>query len=414
MSVRPPPRPQEGPPCHAPSSSSGSPASPGYNTAQALLGRRLAGPRPVALAPVRHPGGRAAARRRPRPRVARPRPWRARSSATSSSRRGRARRPRRRTSRVNGAMLRQPAGGGGPGDVRSSTSALVTGLKHYLGPFEAYASTPGRHAVPGDAGPPADRQLLLRPGGHPVRGGRSAGLHLVGAPAAHDDRLRARQRDEHGRHAGRVRRHLPRDRASRSSSPAAPSSGQRRHRHHRRAPARPPRRCGRRPSRRRATRPSTPSTATSSGGGRCGRASRRRLGVEPADYPRPRRSPSRAGWTDADDGVGAAGRASTAWRRTGPPSWPRGGTPTPTSGREVETFADMSKSRPPGLPRLPGHHPGRSPTSSSSCGEPHHPRSGLTRCCCPAAWAPDLLDARPPRRHLAGDVGEPAAPSCRP
>ena len=113
--------------------------------------------------------------------------------------------------RVNGAMLANLLAAAG----RASTLehvALVTGLKHYLGPFDAYASKPGRHAVPRDPGAAAGRQLLLRPGGHPLRRGGAAGLLVVGAPTAHPDRVRPRERDEHGRHAGRVRRPVPRHR----------------------------------------------------------------------------------------------------------------------------------------------------------------------------------------------------------
>jgi hypothetical protein len=46
-----------------------------------------------------------------------------------------------------------------------NTSALVTGLKHYLGPFEAYGKggSPA-NALPRRAGPPRRRKLLLRSG----------------------------------------------------------------------------------------------------------------------------------------------------------------------------------------------------------------------------------------------------------
>ena len=84
--------------------------------------------------------------------------------------------------------------------------ALVTGLKHYLGPFEAYAKAQPDTPFSEEQAAPAVRELLLRPGGHPLRGRRARRLHLVGAPAAHADRLGARQRHEHGRDAGRLRR----------------------------------------------------------------------------------------------------------------------------------------------------------------------------------------------------------------
>ncbi len=141
---------------------------------------------------------------------------------------------------VNGAMLANTLEA-----LRRTTrlqhAVLITGLKHYLGPFEAYAAAPGRDAVPREPGSPAVPELLLRPGGHPVRGGGRAGLHLVGAPAAHDDRLRPRQRHEHGRHSRGVRQHLPRDRRAVRVS-GQPAAVRRRHRHHRCPAARPPRR----------------------------------------------------------------------------------------------------------------------------------------------------------------------------
>ena len=127
----------------------------------------------------------------------------------------------------------------------------------------------GRDAVPGEPGAASVRELLLHAGGHPVRGGRGAGLHLVGAPPAHDDRLRPRERDEHGCHARDLRQHLPAPPGapfvfpgSRSSTTASPTS--------------PTRACsagtsrGRPPRRTRATRRSTPSTARSSAGASCG------------------------------------------------------------------------------------------------------------------------------------------------
>ena len=110
---------------------------------------------------------------------------------------------------VNGAMVRNllDAARTRPASLRHV--ALVTGLKHYLGPFEAYAKakpeTPFREEHAAAALP----ELLLRPGGRALRGGRAAGLHLERAPAAHDHRLRARQRHEHGRDPRRLRHDLP-------------------------------------------------------------------------------------------------------------------------------------------------------------------------------------------------------------
>ena len=71
--------------------------------------------------------------------------------------------------------------------------ALMTGLKHYLGPFEAYAAgempdTPFHEERAAAAG----CQLLLRPGGRVVRRGGAPGVQLVGAPRAHRDRPRGR------------------------------------------------------------------------------------------------------------------------------------------------------------------------------------------------------------------------------
>ena len=66
--------------------------------------------------------------------------------------------------RVNGGMVRNLLDALSPaGSVQHV--ALVTGLKHYLGPFESYGkgtlpATPFRE----DATPPAGRKLLLRPG----------------------------------------------------------------------------------------------------------------------------------------------------------------------------------------------------------------------------------------------------------
>src|SRR5215216_1191173 len=66
-----------------------------------------------------------------------------------------------------------------------------------------------RHAVPGGAGAPAVRQLLLRAGGHPLGGGGAARVRLVRPPPPHDDRVGARQLHEHGRDARALRDDLP-------------------------------------------------------------------------------------------------------------------------------------------------------------------------------------------------------------
>ena len=104
--------------------------------------------------------------------------------------------------------------------------ALVTGLKHYLGPFEAYAAgkmpdTPFHEEEPRLDDP----ELLLRAGGRALRRRRAAGVHLVGAPLAHRHRPRRRQRHEHGPDHRRRRRRWPTSSTCRSSSPAARPSG---------------------------------------------------------------------------------------------------------------------------------------------------------------------------------------------
>ena len=125
---------------------------------------------------------------------------------------------------VNGAMVRNLLAA-----LDSSESlrhvALVTGLKHYLGPFEAYAKakpeTPFREEMPRL---PVENFYYTQED-EVFDGGPAAGLHLERASAAHDHRLRPRQRHEHGRDPRRLRHDLPRDRDAPSSSPAPSSSG---------------------------------------------------------------------------------------------------------------------------------------------------------------------------------------------
>ncbi len=112
-----------------------------------------------------------------------------------------------------------------PGPQLVHHVALVTGLKHYLGPFESYGkgtlpATPFREEQP----PPRHRKLLLRPGRRGLRRRSPRRLHLEHPSPPHHHRLRARQRHEHGRHPRRLRHHLPRNRPT-LSSPAPPPNG---------------------------------------------------------------------------------------------------------------------------------------------------------------------------------------------
>ena len=105
--------------------------------------------------------------------------------------------------------------------------ALVTGLKHYLGPFEAYARsgllppTPVREEQPRLDVP----ELLLQPGRRSLRRGQARRLHLERASPAYDHRQGDRQRDEHGLDPRRLCLDLQGDSAGPSSSPAAPRNG---------------------------------------------------------------------------------------------------------------------------------------------------------------------------------------------
>jgi len=92
--------------------------------------------------------------------------------------------------RVNSAMVRNVLEALSPaGSVRHV--ALVTGLKHYLGPFESY----GKGKLP--ATPFREEQPRLGienfcPGGRSIRRSEARGLRLEHPPAAHDHRLCAR------------------------------------------------------------------------------------------------------------------------------------------------------------------------------------------------------------------------------
>ena len=126
---------------------------------------------------------------------------------------------------VNGGAVRNLLAALEPaGSVRHV--ALMTGLKHYLGPFEAYATgvmadTPFREEEPRLDSPNFyyAQEDELFDSAAPQR------LHLERAPLAHRLRLRHRQRDEHGADALGVRDDLQGARACRSCSPARRRSG---------------------------------------------------------------------------------------------------------------------------------------------------------------------------------------------
>ena len=87
--------------------------------------------------------------------------------------------------------------------------ALLTGLKHYLGPVRGLRHRrEGRNPVPRVGAPAAEPQLLLRAGGRALRGRRAPGIHVERPPLAHDPGLRGRQRHEHGADALGVRHDL--------------------------------------------------------------------------------------------------------------------------------------------------------------------------------------------------------------
>ena len=102
----------------------------------------------------------------------------------------------------------------------------MTGLKHYLGPFEAYATgdmadTPFHEEEPRLDSP----NFYYAQEDELFDAAERARLHLERAPLAHRLRLRDGQRDEHGAHALGLRDASARTRAGRSSSPARRRSG---------------------------------------------------------------------------------------------------------------------------------------------------------------------------------------------
>ena len=140
--------------------------------------------------------------------------------------------------RVNAGMVRNlldglRAAGGGVSHV-----ALVTGLKHYLGPFEAYGKgtlpqTPFRETQPRlDV---ANFYYAQEDEVYAARGARR--LQLERAPPAHGDRRGGRQRHEHGQHARGLRDAVPRARPA-VPLPRLGRAVERPDRHDRRAAAR--------------------------------------------------------------------------------------------------------------------------------------------------------------------------------
>ena len=81
------------------------------------------------------------------------------------------------------------------------------------------------------------RKLLLHPGRHSLRCGRTRWLQLERPPSAQHRGIRAGQRDEHGCHPRRLRDHLPRDQAALCLS-RLPSAVECAHRRDRRPPSR--------------------------------------------------------------------------------------------------------------------------------------------------------------------------------
>ena len=243
--------------------------------------------------------------------------------------------------RVNGAMLANTL------DALRRTSelehaVLVTGLKHYLGPFEAYASAPAdtpfresQDRLPFQNFYYDEEDILF------AAAARTRIL-LVGAPAAHDDRLRAGQRHEHGRDPRRVRHHLP-DHRRAVRLPGQPAAVRRRHRHHGCPAARPPRGVVGHRTPPLAIRRSTPSTATCSGGGRCGNALPRGSASRRPNTPGSR-TRSTAGWATPTTSGPASLREHglQPYKASELASWWH---TDADLGRQVETFADMSKSR---------------------------------------------------------------------
>ena len=112
--------------------------------------------------------------------------------------------------RVNSAMVRNLLDALRPAEAARHV-ALVTGLKHYLGPFEAY----GRGVLPQTPFREEQGRLDIENFYYAQEDGLFAaaerdGFSLERAPSAHGDWKGGRQRDEHGHDAGRLCNHLSR------------------------------------------------------------------------------------------------------------------------------------------------------------------------------------------------------------
>ena len=120
--------------------------------------------------------------------------------------------------RVNAAMVRNVLGALSGADTLSHV-ALVTGLKHYLGPFESYGkgrlpATPFREEQPRlDV-----ENFYYAQEDELFAAARARWFQLEHSPPAHDHRLCDRQRHEHGNDACRLRDDLSRNGAAISLS----------------------------------------------------------------------------------------------------------------------------------------------------------------------------------------------------
>ena len=107
----------------------------------------------------------------------------------------------------------QPAAGAGA-EARVRHVALVTGLKHYLGPFDRYAQEGSLPETPlREEQPRLDVENFYYAQEDEVYAAATERrLHLERPSPAHGDRQGRRQPDEHGHHARRLRVDLQGDR----------------------------------------------------------------------------------------------------------------------------------------------------------------------------------------------------------